>query len=364
MALTFYWRCESGTLDGTHDYSAGDTTATNNNTPTYTTSARLVGSTGNGLDITTDARAMFDAASIWTASQGAVGFWVQTTDFSLDSSRKCFALTEASSGFPVRIYLTGAGSGSTDVTAYTNDARTGQATIATSGVAMATGSKYFVTFQWNTSTNSRRVAVYNSSLTLINANEDTSTSFTVDGTPGQVWVGNSGSWRGYFDNVFIGSAYGDATAFVTNAAIESYTSYGSGGASATTRYNSFAEDMADGTIDLDNDTFKVCLVTSSYTPSLTHTQLSDVSSSRVSGTTDVALTSVTWTRSGGTATFDAADTDSLFSSTGTPKYAVIYSDTSTNDKLVGYVTLPDSTTITSGDTLRLVWDAAGIFTLA
>jgi hypothetical protein len=134
--------------------------------------------------------------------------------------------------------------------------------------------------------------------------------------------------------------------------------------SATTRYNSFAELMADGTIDMNSDTFKVCLVTSSYTPSLTHTQLSDVSANRVSGTTDVALTSVTWTRSGGTAKFDAADTDSLFSSTGTAKYAVIYSDTSVNDRLVGYVTLPDSTTITSGDTLRLVWDVGGIFTLA
>ncbi len=134
--------------------------------------------------------------------------------------------------------------------------------------------------------------------------------------------------------------------------------------STTTRYNSFVELMADGTIDMDNDTFKVCLVTSSYTPLLTHSQLSDVSANRVSGTTDVALTGVTWAQTSGTAKFDAADTDSVFASTGTPKYAVIYSDTSTNDNLVGYVTLPDSTTITGGDTLRLVWDSAGIFTLA
>ena len=30
MALRFFWRCESTTLDGTDDYSAGDTTATAN----------------------------------------------------------------------------------------------------------------------------------------------------------------------------------------------------------------------------------------------------------------------------------------------------------------------------------------------
>jgi hypothetical protein len=174
--------------------------------------------------------------------------------------------------------------------------------------------------------------------------------------------------RGYFSYQLAGvtTTDGSLTSSVTSSSAGSIANFleAGGSLSETTRYNSFAEDMADGTIDLDNDTFKVCLVTSSYTPSLTHTQLSDVSANRVSGTTDVALTSVTWARSGGTATFDAADTDSLFSSTGTPKYAVIYSDTSTNDKLVGYVTLPDSTTITSGDTLRLVWDAAGIFTLA
>ncbi len=179
---------------------------------------------------------MFAATSIVTTAEGVIGFWVQTTDFGLDSVRKCFGFT-AETGFPVRFHLTGAGSGSTDVTVYTNDGRTGQATIATSGVAMASGSKYFVMFEWKDSTNYRKVSAYNSSLALINANTDSSTNFTIDGTPSEIWIGNSGSWRGYIDNVFIADSVADADTIVANANITSYTEYGGGGggSSASTK---------------------------------------------------------------------------------------------------------------------------------
>jgi hypothetical protein len=49
-------------------------------------------------------------------------------------------------------------------------------------------------------------------------------------------------------------------------------------------YNSFVDDMARGAIDLDADTFKVMLVTSSYTPNKdTHDKRDDVTN-EVSGT--------------------------------------------------------------------------------
>lgn len=331
MALTFYWRCESGTLDGTHDYSAGDTTATNNNTPNYTTGARLVGSTGNGLLTSGDSRAMFDAASIWTVSQGSIGFWVQTTDFSLDTDRKCFALTEATSNQCVRVHLTGAGSGSTDVTVYTNDGRTGQATIATSGVAMATGSKYFVTFQWNTATNSRRVAVYNSSLVLIDDTEDTSTSFTVDGTPSQIWVGNMGSWRGYQDNVFIGSAYTDAPIFVTNAAIESYTSYAVADTTApvltspTGTQTGSSTATVGVTTDENNGTLYAVVTTSATQPSV-----AQVKAGQNNGGTAAAYASSQAISSTGAKTFSAT-----VLAPGTTYYAhFVHTDTALNNSTV------------------------------
>jgi hypothetical protein len=138
-----------------------------------------------------------------------------------------------------------------------------------------------------------------------------------------------------------------------------------------TFYNSFKEYMADGTIDLDSHTFKVMLTSSSYTPSAsTHTVKADVTNelSTANGYTagGAALTSVTWTSSGGTSTFDAANTSWTASGGSiTARYAVIYDDTAANDELVAYIlldTTPADVTATSGNNLTITWNT-GIFTL-
>jgi hypothetical protein len=136
-------------------------------------------------------------------------------------------------------------------------------------------------------------------------------------------------------------------------------------------YNSFREYCADGTIDLDNDTFKVMLVASDYTPSAAHTVKADITNelSTANGYTagGATLGSVTWGHSGATATFDAADT--VWTASGgsiVARYAVIYSDTAASDELVAYVlldTTPADVTTTAGNTLTLQWNASGIFTL-
>jgi hypothetical protein len=46
MALTFFWRCEGTTLDGTHDYSAGGTTATGSSSAAINATAARVGTNG------------------------------------------------------------------------------------------------------------------------------------------------------------------------------------------------------------------------------------------------------------------------------------------------------------------------------
>lgn len=48
-------------------------------------------------------------------------------------------------------------------------------------------------------------------------------------------------------------------------------------------YFSVAEDLAEGAIDFDTDTFKLMLVTASYTPSQAHSKRSDITN-EVSGT--------------------------------------------------------------------------------
>lgn len=137
-------------------------------------------------------------------------------------------------------------------------------------------------------------------------------------------------------------------------------------------YNSFKEYVADGTIDLDTHTFKVMLVSSSYTFSASHTVKADITNelSTANGYTagGEALTSVTWGQTGGTATFDAADTTWNATGSGiTARRAVIYDDTATNDELVASIlldTTPADVTATAGNTLTLQWNASGIFTLA
>lgn len=136
-------------------------------------------------------------------------------------------------------------------------------------------------------------------------------------------------------------------------------------------YDSFREYMADGTIDLDTHTFKVMLVSSAYTFSSSHSVKTDITNelSTANGYTagGATLASVTWTRSGATVTFDAADTTWTASGGSiTARRAVIYDDTATNDELVASIlldTTPADVTTTSGNTLTLQWNASGIFAL-
>jgi hypothetical protein len=111
-----------------------------------------------------------------------------------------------------------------------------------------------------------------------------------------------------------------------------------------TLYDSFAELVADGTIDLDTHTFKVMLVASGYTPSAAHDQKADITNelSTANGYTagGATLGSVTWNRSGGVSTFDSADV--VWTPSGgaiTARYAVMYDDTAAGDELVGYMLL-------------------------
>jgi hypothetical protein len=107
-------------------------------------------------------------------------------------------------------------------------------------------------------------------------------------------------------------------------------------------YNSAVDDMARGAIDFDTDTFKVMLVTSSYTPDKdTHDKRNDVTN-EVSGTgytaggvTSACTVTKDTTNDRVTLSFAAV---SWASSTITARGAVIYKSTGTasNDNLVAY----------------------------
>jgi len=118
-------------------------------------------------------------------------------------------------------------------------------------------------------------------------------------------------------------------------------------------------------LDLDNDTLKIMLVTSGYTPDFgTHDFKADVTN-EVVGTGYTAggetLTSVALTQSAGTITFDAADV-TWTSSTITARGAVIYDDTLASDPLICYIDFGSDQSSSSGD-FQIAFNASGIFTL-
>lgn len=146
--------------------------------------------------------------------------------------------------------------------------------------------------------------------------------------------------------------------------------------SALTFFNSFREYMADGTFDLNSNTFKASLHTSAFTPDLNaDTVFADIGSELATANGYTAggytLANVVWTRSGATVKFDADNVNIAASGAGlTFRYVVIRAVGTLNgrvDPVVGYLLLdsaPADVTIAAGNTGVIEWNAAGIFVLS
>lgn len=138
-------------------------------------------------------------------------------------------------------------------------------------------------------------------------------------------------------------------------------------------YDTAKVNIGNGTTDLDTHNFKIALFTSaSNCNTLTNSTLSQLTN-QVAGANGYTtggnlLSSVTWTQTGGTATFDAADP--VWTASGgsiTARFAVIYDDTSASDSLLCVClldTAPADVTATNGNTLTIQFNASGIFTLS
>lgn len=139
---------------------------------------------------------------------------------------------------------------------------------------------------------------------------------------------------------------------------------------ATVIYNSFHRDLANGSIDLDTDTIKVMLVTSSYTPDKDHDKRDDI-------TNEVSATGYTTggaTLANKTVTADNTDDEGVFdaddvtwsSSSITARGAVLYKSrggASSADELIMYVDFGGDYTSTASD-FTITWNAEGILNWA
>lgn len=135
-------------------------------------------------------------------------------------------------------------------------------------------------------------------------------------------------------------------------------------------YNAFKKNIMNGGIDLDTNTIKVALVTSTYTPNQdTHEDFADVTN-EVSGTgytaggATLASVAITADNTDNEGVFDAADV-TWSTSTITARGAVIYKSTgvAANDLLICYLDFSTDQSSSAGD-FTLQWNAEGILNLA
>lgn len=136
-------------------------------------------------------------------------------------------------------------------------------------------------------------------------------------------------------------------------------------------YDTFKSNLGATPLDMNSDTFRMMLVTSSYTFAATHTQKSDITNelSTANGYTaaGAALATLVFSNTAGTTKWDADDV-SWTASGGSLVFrrGVIYDDTSASDLLVLSVlfdTTPADITVLNGNTFTVQWNASGIFTL-
>lgn len=139
----------------------------------------------------------------------------------------------------------------------------------------------------------------------------------------------------------------------------------------------FKEQFGQKIHDLDTDTYKIALITTSTTPTettaLPHfggTGTTDWSTNEVSAGGNYsaggpALTSNTWTLATATVTWDAADV-SISQNASNPtnaRWGIIYNSTDANKRVVAFIDLGSDRDLSGGD-FTITWNASGIFTLA
>lgn len=136
-------------------------------------------------------------------------------------------------------------------------------------------------------------------------------------------------------------------------------------------FDEFKGNLGNGSIDLDSHTFKAVL-SNTAPDSAADDELADITqiANGVGYTTGgVALTSVTWTEtapSSGIWRWNSADFSWIASggTIGPFQYVAIYDDTSTGDKLVGYLDYGTPISITDGNAFTVDVGTNGIFELS
>lgn len=137
---------------------------------------------------------------------------------------------------------------------------------------------------------------------------------------------------------------------------------------AFNKFNAFVEDMAEKVHNLGADTLKVVLTNTA--PAATNAQLSEITQiANGNGYTTGGATATISASAQTAGTYKLTLADVVFTATGGSmgpfRYAVLYNDTSTNDRLIGWWDYGSAVTLAEYDTFTVDFDAtAGVLTLA
>jgi len=228
MAVTFFWRCEGTTLDGTDDSTAGDNTATAQSSVTLDAAAGLVGTNGI-LSDAVNRRFTFTPTSLISPTVGAAACLFRFPTTVAGAAQTLFFFRGAASANDC-IFVDVAAS--QELRFAIRHVSAGLVSLTTTAANLQAGLTYGVVVRWDQPNNYRRIEVYDSAGALIQAVEDLATAYTapaaLDATTGIAWGDVGGfSQTCHIDNCFIADAY--AEPLESNLLITSFTQYDSGG---------------------------------------------------------------------------------------------------------------------------------------
>jgi len=133
-------------------------------------------------------------------------------------------------------------------------------------------------------------------------------------------------------------------------------------------YNRYKANLMNKEVDMEADTIKCALLSSSHSFNADNNTWSDISANEISGTgytaggASLANKSVTQDNTNDKAKFDA-DNVTWSNATITAHYAVLYDDTLTNDDLIACFDFGSDKSSSSGN-FTIEWDSNGIIELS
>jgi len=240
MALKFYWRCEGTTLDGTHDFTAGDTTASAGSAGAINSDAARFGT--NGIDCPTASDNMNFAVSgtdLVDPSVGSAAFSFRLVAFVSGQSMLNIRGTSTNDNITVTTLGTDDATGRELRLRYRSTSGGAEnRTVDTTNANLAENTWYACVARWDATADLIRLEVYDASGTLIEGVTGSTSISVLTDVVGVYWgeVGAVGGSDLHVDNVFIADAYAEPLEDFLD--ITSYTAYGASGFNASWARNS------------------------------------------------------------------------------------------------------------------------------